>query len=192
MSNEDWNLYQKNYLAYLRAFEKKEEILKRLEEIKSDLDRQRKQVYSARLNEFHEKMEMFEERNGYLIEFLKSFRALKVPEGMIARYAQVEKLYSSLEFEKTADEKTDISRNLRQMAETFEEKFQERMSVKQKMDFHKARQAFLTGQLDPATFLQAIVDQGASLGFRANLTPDMKRLLSRRETLGSIQGTKLF
>src|SRR3989338_8857753 len=52
---EDWDLYEQNYLAYLRTYENRENLVGVLNRLRTALDGKRKLIYSPELNEFYEK-----------------------------------------------------------------------------------------------------------------------------------------
>jgi len=190
---EDWNLYEENYFAYLRAVQKKERILEGLKAARGSLDKERLKVYSSKLNEFHEQTAKFETENTYLPQLLKFLGAFEGTKERLAQYPEIEKLFQSLEFEAGSSEKQgDLDALIRQMAEAFKTKYLSRMTTEQAKVFHKNHQDFLTGQSDPAHFLQYLVNTGKSFGLKAKLTPSLARLLGHSQTLGAIKGTRLF
>ncbi len=73
---EDWQLYEDNFAAYLRASQNKEAVLAKLREVKAGFDRERRQVYSAALNAFHEQVEAFQEEKSNLPGILKYLAGL--------------------------------------------------------------------------------------------------------------------
>ena len=75
---EDWELYEKDYIAYLKAFDQRPEALETLNEIERRLDEERARIYSTELNRFHEAVSGFRAGSLHFIEFLKflgQFRA---------------------------------------------------------------------------------------------------------------------
>ncbi len=190
---EDWNLYEENYFAYLRATQKKERILEGLKAARESLDKERLKVYASKLNEFHEQTGKFETENTYLPQLLKFLGSFEGTRERLAQYSEIEKLFQSLEFEAESSEKQgDLDAAIRPMAEAFKTKYLDRMTTQQAMVFHKYHQDFLTGQSDPAHFLQYLVNTGKSFGLKAKLTPSLARLLGHSQTLAAIKGTRLF
>ncbi len=190
---EDWNLYQEHYLAYLRAVEKKETVLKSLTGIRKALDAKRAKVYSTKFDEFHDKLRAFENASTYLLELLTYLASLEGAKQKIAQYPDLEKLYRSFEFEKETEGKSaNIESSVRQMADRFKAKYLKQMNIKQEMMFHRSYQSFVTGQMETGAFLKYLVETGESFGVKARLTPAMLKLLGHSETLETIKGTKLF
>src|SRR3989338_5014021 len=68
---EDWKLYEENYVAYLRAVERRDDILKALGTLRKELDALREKIYSPGLNKFHEQREAFYEEREGLVEFVR-------------------------------------------------------------------------------------------------------------------------
>ncbi len=191
---EDWDLYQKHYLAHLKAVEKKEAVLKVLTGIRKTLDVKREKVYSATLNEFYNQLRSFEKENAHLLELLSYLVQIKKGDGSIfSKYSDLEKLYRSFEFEKEGERKNqNIESYVRQMADRFKANYVKRMNIKQEMTFHRSYQLFVTGQMETGQFLKYLVETGESFGVKARLTPTLLKVLGHSETLGTIKGTKLF
>ncbi len=190
---EDWALYEDNYFAYLAAMQKKEKILKQLQAVRENLDKDRLKIYSARFNEFHEKLAFFQSETRYLTDFVEALRTFEETNVRLAKYPDLEKLFRSFEFEKeSAKDRAGLESSLHQMAEAFKAKYLRRMETGQEMEFHKNHQAFVTGQIQPADFLQYLVETGKALGLKPKLTPAMLKLLGHSQTLAAIKGTKLF
>jgi hypothetical protein len=68
---EDWDLYEANYLAYLKAVRRQPAALEQLNQLQAGLDARRKEVYSAEMNRLHEAREAFESEKKNLAEYLK-------------------------------------------------------------------------------------------------------------------------
>ncbi|HXV28598.1 MAG TPA: hypothetical protein VD913_06515, partial [bacterium] len=191
---EDWNLYQQHYLAYLKAAEGKESVLKTLEKIRENLDREREKVYSVKFNEFHRQWEKFEKENAYLVELLTYLVQTQKPQtSILQKYPDLAKLYRAFEFEKDENQnKQPVDISIRRMAESLKVKALRKMNIKQEIAFHKNYQSFVTGQMEAGKFLKFLVELGEALGVKAKLTPVMLKLLGRDETLETIKGTHLY
>ncbi len=190
---EDWDLYEANYLAYLRAMEKKDNVLKQLGAVRENLDKDRRKIYSPKLNEFHEQITAFEAENKYLLEVLKYLGTLEGTRERLSKYPEIEKLFRSFEFEEETSKKPEaVEMIVRKMAESFKAKYLPKMNIKQEMSFHKNYQAFVTGGMQPAEYLKFLIEMGESFGVKARLTPSLMKLLGHSQTLASIQGTELF
>ncbi len=190
---EDWDLYETHYLAYLRSVEKQEAVTKNLQSVREQLDRERRKAYSLNFNQFHEKLQAFENESTYLLELLNFLAGLEGAKQKLTQYPDLEKLYRSFEFEKETEEKKgDIESSVRQMADGFKAKYVTKMNIKQEMAFHKNHQAFVTGQMETGKYLQYLIETGESFGVKARLTPTMLKVLGHSQTLGTIKGTKLF
>jgi hypothetical protein len=190
---EDWELYEEDYFAYLRALRQKKEVLKFLDGLKKDLDREGKKVYSAELKEFHDHLEAFEKENAYLLELLSYLSRFEGARQRISDYPELWKLFESLEFEKeTQERKDDLESSVRQMAEAFKGKYSSRLNLRQEREFNQNYQAFVTGETDAGNFLKFMTETARSIGVKPKLTPLMLRLLGQAETLTTVRGTKLF
>ena len=185
---EDWNLYEENYLAYLRAQEAKEQILKELARRKSNLDEKRKHVYSPQLNEFHEKLQAFRNVDLHLIEFLGYLLTLPSAKDRIAHYPQLKSLTSSLEYYEALNAE-DLDVQVRELANEFKSTLATRGD---RMTFNERHQAFLTGRLDVGSFLTFLVQATESTGSRLKLSPLMEEIVKHTRTISHLKGTKLF
>ncbi len=190
---EDWKLYESHYVAYLRAAEKKESVLKQLGTLRSRLDQERLKVYSPKVNQFHENLEKFERENVYLLELLNFLGDIEGTRERLDRFPDLEKLFRSYDFETdTAQDKSTLEARIRQMADTFKMNYLKRMNIKQEMIFHRNYQAFVTGQTEGAVFLKYLIETGESFGVKARLSPSLLKVLGHHETLATIKGTRLF
>lgn len=94
---EDWNLYEENYLAYLRAMEVREKLLEKLKGLKSQFDLEREKIYSPKLNEFHKHVEAFYEESAHLLELLKYLQSFQGSgETLREKYPHLVTLFESL------------------------------------------------------------------------------------------------
>ncbi len=190
---EDWDLYERNYYAYLRAYGDKEAVHQALGELRKDLDKRREKFFSKELKEFHAHREAFEAENAYLLQLLKYLGDLEGASEKIKQYPQLSRLYDSFEFEKSAAEQQEnVDGQVREMAATFKSRFLKKMNIKDEMQFHRNYQTYVTGGMEPGQFLKYMLEIGRKMGLKPRLTPAMMRLIGHSETLASIKGTKLF
>ncbi|MCM8775680.1 MAG: helix-turn-helix domain-containing protein [Candidatus Omnitrophica bacterium] len=194
---ENWDLYEKNFLAYLWAYREKDKISDYLEKVKGRLDEQRRKVYSKELNEFHEQGEAFDEERIHLVEYLKflmrqpGLSAQQSDDEIRTRYPHLAVLFSSLSKDESS-KRSDLDASIRRMAEAFAKKYSRRLKRKQLMKFNEYHQAYRAGQLDEGGFLKLIIECAQSVGLKPKLTPEMKDCLGYVETLTTIKGTKVF
>jgi len=190
---EDWDLYEADYFAYLRALREKEGVLVQLKELKGDLDRERNRVFSRKLIGFHEHLEAFENENAYLLELLNYLTTFEGARQRLSDFPELWKLFESLEFEKeSAGEKGDLDSSVRQMAESFKKKYSDRLDLRREREFNAGFQAFVTGEIEAGSFLKVMTETAKSIGVKPKLTPLMLRLLGQAETLATVKGTRLF
>ena len=191
---EDWDLYEENYLAFLRATEAAKNAAKVFKVLRQDWDRKRDRIYSPELKLFHEKREAFESESAQLAEFLGAldrwldFRAR--PE-LKTKYPDLAKLVMSMEPVRENDRES-LERSIRRFAAAFAGRHGARLSNRERRDFNAAHQAFLSGELAPAAFLKNLLEKNHVLGLHPRLNPMMQRLLQEAETLGTLKGTRLF
>ncbi len=191
---EDWNLYEENYLAYLKTMQAKPGILKKLEALKGQFDEEREKTFAPKLNEFHKHVETFREETSDLVNLLKYLNENIVTgggENLSAQYPHLSALLGSLKKDPSFhDESLDVS--IRKLAESFKKSYLSRLDPKAQREFNSQFQDFLTGGADSGTFLKSLLNTAAGLGVKPRLTPLMKELLGQTETLSNIKGTKLF
>ncbi|HNV86469.1 MAG TPA: hypothetical protein PKL97_05835, partial [Candidatus Omnitrophota bacterium] len=189
---EDWKLYEANYLAYLKAAQKRDAILKELEALKADLDRRRKEIYSPKLNELHEKVRAFKEERSQLIELLKYLKGVS-PEAAAdgEAYPHLKTLFDSIAQDDSLD-KEGLDVAIRDMAEYFRKKYLRGMKKGEVMDFNEKYQGFMTGRMDPATFLRYLLKTSGERGVKFKLTVQLQEFLGYADTLSTIKGTKIF
>ncbi|GEM_PF-4274005 len=209
---EDWKLYEENYLAYLRTAERREKILEELVRLKSELDTRRKGVYSEELNKFHEKVEAFHEERAHLIEllgYLKTRMSRTSRAGLLiqaaggrsdlppranraeATYPHLSVLLASIEKDSKMN-KEELEAAIRDMGDGFKKKHWKAMDKAGMMEFNSRYQDFVTGRMDAASFLKALIKMSQEVKDPVKLTGGMEELLGHTETLSSIKGTKLF
>lgn len=189
---EDWNLYEENYLAYLRAMEVKEKLLEKLKVLKSQFDGEREKIYSPNLNEFHKHVEAFYEESSHLIELLKYLQSFQASgETLREKYPHLATLFESLARDSSMD-KEGLETHIRRMGESFRKKFFTKLPLDKQKEFNRQYQALVTGTIDSGSFLKVLVDTAHSLGIRPKLSPVLQALLGHVETLSTIKGTKLF
>ncbi len=212
---ENWPLYERNYLAYLRAMRQKEKILSELKTLREGLDEKRAVVYSPELNEFHEKVQAFREDQGKLMPLLEYIKRKKTgPWGRdieAGRYPHLKTLLDSMDSKFAADGQLDQRRmaamskqhravgavedpvvELKDMAESFSRRFAKRMDKAQAMEFNGKFQEFVTGRMDAASFLKYLLRFAEQQKEKVELSPAMRELLGYSDTLASIKGTRLF
>ncbi|HNX68553.1 MAG TPA: HD domain-containing protein [Candidatus Omnitrophota bacterium] len=187
---EDWSLYEENYRAWLRAQEPKAALLATLEGFRKKLDPERLTVYSATLNEFHERCESFRSEKisfGEFLIYLANFRKQLSQSG----HQEFLKLLDSVGYAASGKQE-ELDPMIKAMAVEFKTKFVRGSGVKDEMNFYNRFQQFLTGQMDGGKFLQYMIEFGGAKGFRPKLTPQMQALLGHTETLSAMKGSKLF
>lgn len=194
---EQWDLYEENYLAYLRAYENKDKMLQKLNTLKAQLDKRREGVYSPELNKFHQQVTAFYNNEMHLVKLLRYVRGLIETRSedfltkVRAAYPRIAALLDSLSMEETGDDE-NVALAIRRMAEGFRKKYLSRLNQKQEMEFNSTYQAYQTGHMDSGAFLRFLVDMGKRLGIKARLTPLLKDILRHTRTLSMIRGTILF
>ena len=212
---EDWNLYEENYLAYLRAMQVKEKILKKLKVLKTQFDQKREKIYSPKLNEFHKHVEAFYEESSHLLELLKYLKGLLEagklgsreagkkspdfrPPSLLApssltdsNYPHLAVLFESLARDSSM-EKESLELQIRRMTEDFRKKYFRKLPLDKQKEFNRHTQTFFTGAIDSGSFLKTLVQIAHSIGIKPKLTSTLQALLGHVETLSTIKGTKLF
>ncbi len=153
---ENWKLYEANYLAYIRARQSREAMEKNLDELTFSLDEKRKTVYSPELSDFHEHVEKFRGREGDLWGLLQYLNRKALSEEQKNKYPRVNNLLQSLNREKEVDTET-LQAEIQQLAEQFRRDASAKMSKRRLMKLNAKIQAFSTGTLDPASFLNFLV-----------------------------------
>ncbi|MFH1799377.1 MAG: phosphotransferase [Candidatus Omnitrophota bacterium] len=188
---EDWNLYEENYRAYLRAQEARRVLEAKWKAFKTHLDETRKTVYSEKMNEFQDRWEDFRAERTNLAEFLMYLVNFKKILARDKGLPELNKLVDSVGYTVSGDQKKLVP-VIKTMAAEFKAKYVRGMDVKSEMNFYNRYQAFLTGQMESGQFLQYMIELGHARGFRPKLTPAIRRLLGHTETLSAIKGSQLF
>lgn len=213
---EDWNLYEADYLAYLRAMQVKEKLLEKLQSLKSQFDLEREQTYSPKLNEFHNHKEAFYEESSHVMELLRYLASLgipfarhpegpKGPEGSqilrrpfgapqddaLQNYPHLSLLFQSLAQDSSLEKET-LEVQIRKLGKSFQKRFLTKLPLEKQKEFNQAYQSFLTGSLDPGSFLKSLIETAHTLGVKPKLSPSIQSLLTHTETLSTIKGTQLF
>ena len=189
---EDWDLYGQNYAAYLRAQEKKTELLAQWSTVKKICDGERAKVYAPNLEEFQRLWEDFLADRISLLDlllYLSEFKGLLNGSGR-GDYTELPGLISSIGYEKTGRQES-LAPMVRKIADEFKAKYLRGLGVKTEMNFYNKYQAFMTGQLPAGSMLQYLVQTGKECGKSVKLTTDLKKLLGHTEVLSEIKGSRL-
>ncbi|HTL47611.1 MAG TPA: methyltransferase domain-containing protein [Verrucomicrobiae bacterium] len=198
---EDWPLYEDNYFAYLRAEQNEKKILERLAAAEKEFDARRKTAFTPELNAFFERQSAFYDEKKDLLELLSflngldpaplGFGAGAMHEAVRPFYPQLAALMESLS---SGEDLTSGSLDaaIKQMARAFLARHAEKLPKPDQLALQAKFQDYLTGALDAGAFLNVLLENGQKLGLKPRLTPAMKRLAGRAETLSMIRGTRLF
>ena len=194
---EDWELYQRNYLAYLRAARKQNAVLKDIAGREKLLDAERPRVFSKELNQFYEELNQFRGDEIHLLEFLDYLKRRIVKKGKRGidlgpeRYPELSKLFDSIEKEARLTGES-LSAGVRKLAKSFRKKYSKQLARDKLMEFNSRYQDLLTGRMDAGVFLGYLTELAASLKVGLALTPVMKEVLKHEKTLATLKGTQLF
>ncbi|MBI3306377.1 MAG: hypothetical protein HYZ84_01035, partial [Candidatus Omnitrophica bacterium] len=192
---EDWDLYQENYLTYLRAIQVKPALLAKLAQSRKKLDEQRLRVYSAKLNEFHETINSFHEERLNLLELLKYLKgaviARRAKSDEAISYPNLTILLSSIADE-DAEREENLQKSVRRLAEEIKRHLAGKLSLQEEMTFHKNYQTYVTGQMESGAYLKFLVEAARKSGFTPKLTPLMLKAMGLEETLSMMKGKKVF
>lgn len=192
---EDWPLYEMNYVAYLRAMKRKDEIFKELDRLRQKLDAQRREVYSPEMNLYHEKVQAFREEKGNLMDLLAYIR--NSAEGAWqkdirgGRYPHLKVLLDSLGND-AQFASGEASVQVNDLAKKIKKQFARRMTKAESMEFNGVSQDFATGRMDAAAFLKYLIAFAEKRGKSLELSPLLRQMLGYADTLATIKGTKLF
>jgi len=186
---EDWSLYEANYREYFGAAGMREKALARIEAIRKELDEKRRETYSPRHNEFHEKSVAFKNEKINLFEFFEYLSAF--PRATSEEYPELEKLFRSFAEEKKLN-RENLEREIRKLGEDFRSGHSDRLGNGERADFNGKYQAFVTGELDPAGFLRALQETARSLDVPLDLTDEMRSLIAHTEKISALRGTEIF
>ncbi len=196
---EDWRLYEENYVAFLRAMQRKEMMLTELEEKKQGLDEERKTVYSEAHNEFHAHVQAFREEKEHLmtlLQYLKGVEAASVKASeqdsqMSKKFPHLWVLYKSIEKDAKMD-KEELEGTIRDMSDKFKQKYWRSFTKEQTMEWNSKYQDFVTGRSDAGAYLKHLMAVSGEMGHPVRLTAGMRELLGHVETMATIKGTKMF
>ncbi len=192
---ENWDLYQKNYSAYVAARAAEKVLKEKLSKIQSALDLERVNLYPAALNEFHQQAEGLYSEKNQLFEFLRYISRANESSPIVPitveKFPHLKPLIDTVTQESGKDQSAlDVS--IKQMAEMFRKKMSTRLDKDKLMEFTRRYQNYLVGSIEPGDFLRFMVDTARGAGLSAKLTPYMQQLLGQTETLSMIKGTQLF
>ncbi len=192
---ENWELYEKNYAAYVAARTADKDLKEKLSDVQSALDKQRGSIYSTALNEYHQQIEGLYSEKNQLYEFLRYIGRANAAQPIVAitseKFPHLKPLLDSVSNEAGKDQSA-IDVSIKQMAEMFRKKMSTRLDKDKLMEFNRRYQTYLVGGIDPGDFLRFMVDSARTAGLNAKLTPYMQQLLGQAETLSMIKGTQLF
>jgi|GEM_PF-3993678 len=188
---EDWKLYEANYLAFLRAGQNREAVLKNLKTLTQELDEKRKSVYTHDLNEFHEYVENFRGGEGDLFVLLNYLNGIGLSEDQKAKYAHLKTLLDSIGREQMLNTES-LKIAIQRLAEKFKKETASKMDKVRVMELNEKMQAFSTARIDSAAFLKFLLSTSARESYDLPLDPSMKELLKHADMLAGIKGTKLF
>lgn len=189
---ENTELYEANYAAYLKAAEVRDSILDQLDTVENLLDQERAQFYSKSLNEFHLKVSAFQKEYIHLADLLSYLQKEFLLEGFEhERFPFLSSVLSSMEVNEK-NEGLDLDVSLKEMADAFKKKFTDRLSAADFKEFNQQHQSYLTGKVDPGSFLKGMLGLAKKIGVSPKLSPEMKAVLGSEESLSMIRGSRLF
>jgi len=188
---EDWKVYEANYLAFLRATRNQNIMLKDLTRIEKQLDVERRDLYSAELNTFHEVTRDFSNERVNLLELIEYLSGLRAVEQHRTKYAQLETLFNSITKDQARNKKADENL-INGLFEDFNKKCGHLVSREQSMALNGARQDFRTGRQSAADMIRALQAAAKSIDQVLEIAPSLKTLLKDQQTLATIRGTRLF
>ncbi|HNV86735.1 MAG TPA: hypothetical protein PKL97_07210 [Candidatus Omnitrophota bacterium] len=188
---EDWELYMRNYTAYLKAVEAQPAAKEALRKIRVRLDAERKLTYSKEHNEFHEMRIAFSGRPDRLPVFAAYLEKLIKPEEMKERYPELGK-FISVTRPVSTEERESFVLAVKTLESDFRKSGYKCLSPSAQNKINGWRQEFLTGRLDATVFLQLLVRTARSAGLRVKLTARMRAELDRLRRIQSLRGPLLF
>src|SRR3989338_3604343 len=217
---EDWKLYEANYVAFLRAMQRKELMVGELEERKLGLDEARKTVYSAAHNEFHTHVQAFREEKEHLLSLLQYLKGVEsaqlladergsegdgLPEGRPlaalskqpraagagSRYPHLWVLYKTIDKDSKMD-RGAISIEIKELAVKLQKKHGREMSKEKLMEWNSKHQDFVTGRMDEGGYLKYVQKVAGEWNERVEMTVGMREMLGHVETMATIKGAKMF
>ena len=202
---EDWKLYEANYVAFLRAMQRKELMVGELEERKLGLDEARKTVYSAAHNEFHTHVQAFREEKEHLLSLLQYLKGVESAQAMAdeknagqpravdpaSRYPHLWVLYKTIDKDSKMD-RGAISIEIKELAVKLQKKHGREMSKEKLMEWNSKHQDFVTGRMDEGGYLKYVLKVAGEWNERVELTAGMREMLGHVDTMATIKGTKMF
>ncbi|MBI4549989.1 MAG: GNAT family N-acetyltransferase [Candidatus Omnitrophica bacterium] len=188
---EDTRLYEKNYRAYLRSAAGQEEINRTLEDLRARLDAERKRVYTAGHNAFHEKADAFRNDRLDWLEFLRFLGESPAVRGKTGRYPELSRLLASLGRTEALDA-DQLAASARELGRELLRSHGRRFSARQLKIARARHQEFMTGRLDTASYLKYLSRLALSRQIPAAWTPAQKELLDEAASVAAIKGSRVF
>lgn len=191
---EDWPLYEKNYLAFLMAYEKQSLALEALKRAEETLNSRRVRMYNADLERLHGVIFEQVSGEGYtaLVQTLGEITAardLVSPEVMEKNYANFSAFFKAVS---GIGDPAGAELFTRGLGKDFQQRFLESLDPKTAEDFNRHWQAFLTGQDDFVLFLHYLKGLAAEKNLRLEFPPEVQRWVDQADVLTSLEGSRLL
>ncbi|HXV27461.1 MAG TPA: hypothetical protein VD913_00705, partial [bacterium] len=199
---EDWGLYKEGLGFYLKAMEKKSELMEQLEDSGRRLQSEKERTYSKKLLELDQILQDFGQNETDLVRVLQKLSEVKKPEAGSELALLLEESQSGNK------DLTALELELKRIAEEIQKVSD---TVSDTVAFNQKRQAFRTSRISAAEFalflkewlgeFTSAVEPGAdrnglgtlkTIREKLNAHPDLSRLIFNHKRLRDIEGTEVF
>ncbi|MSR77870.1 MAG: hypothetical protein EXS63_06575, partial [Candidatus Omnitrophica bacterium] len=188
---ETWELYEKNYFAWLRAWKVRQAALNEVEVSRKTMDGKRLSLYSKELNAFYEQCRDFRHDPSKFYALLNYLAGLKISPRNPSAYFELPKL---LKFaaQESGLEPAKLAQEIQKTTQDFEARCKIRLNPAHAGQYGVIRQQYGTGAMDAADYLSSLEKLSVQGGCAVDFNPALKDLAENADQVRLVSGTSLM
>lgn len=187
---EDWELYRKNWRAYLDAMEVLPQIEEEITKILTGLDKRKTIIYQPEHIKFHDLRRRFLENDLDLSNYLKTLKPY-FQLNPVDNYPRLKTLVNALSDSALTSQESLTSEAL-QWAKSLLLSYQTMLNKDQIMIINHAIQSLSTGTMDAASLIADVLRVLSQEGYSIEIPDKFRMLLDQKEDLKEIEGSDLY
>ncbi|OGX04885.1 MAG: hypothetical protein A3G87_04510 [Omnitrophica bacterium RIFCSPLOWO2_12_FULL_50_11] len=194
---EDLKFYRENKRAFLKALERKDEILRKVDEIETRLLNSASEIFSARTKKFYESSSAFRRDEIDLLKYVKILHGLfrkyrkDKSTSFYSSYLQLHTLVKAASDEKRLG-KSEMCIVARRMIEAFQEEILPKLPRSSQMEANELIQMYSTERLSSGLLTERLKSISEKQNLYLDTPKELGQAQEQAQTLSSIKGTKLF
>lgn len=187
---ENWDLYELGVGLYLASMQEEPVLQKKTAAWHEDLEKRKKEIYPDALYALDKQLADFREKDGSILEVLKSLAAIRPP----AKNSEIAALLQEVENEKK--ENASIVLEVKALAKEIEKHLKKSASSKESKNkmrqFRAKQQDFLTSRISPEAFALFMKELAEKDSLPVKVSPKLLGGMKNQKTVHEIEGTRFF